>query len=91
MKNHANPSIEQTVSVGFTATYAHTNLIARDWQTLAAFYEQVFGCTQAPSIRDLAGSELERGTAVPGARLKGVHLRLPGFGDAGPTLEIYTY
>jgi catechol 2,3-dioxygenase-like lactoylglutathione lyase family enzyme len=26
-----------------------------------------------------------------GARFSGVHLRLPGCGDAGPTLEIYQY
>ena len=75
----------------FTATYGHTNLIARDWQALSAFYEQVFGCTPVPPLRDLTGESLERGTAVPGARLQGVHLRLPGFGDAGPTLEIFTY
>jgi predicted enzyme related to lactoylglutathione lyase len=77
--------------VNFTATYGHTNLIARDWESLAAFYQQVFGCTPVPPQRDLAGSALERGTAVPGAQLKGIHLRLPGFGDAGPTLEIFTY
>ncbi len=75
----------------FTATYGHTNLIARDWQALAAFYEQVFGCTPVPPLRDLTGDALERGTAVPGARLQGVHLRLPGFGDTAPTLEIFTY
>ena len=75
----------------FTATYGHTNLIARDWESLAVFYQQVFGCIPVPPTRDLAGSALERGTGVPNAQLKGVHLRLPGFGDAGPTLEIYTY
>ena len=68
----------------FTATYGHTNLIARDWESLAAFYQQVFGCIPVPPQRDLAGDALEHGTGVPGARLKGVHLRLPGFGDAGP-------
>ncbi len=26
-----------------------------------------------------------------GARLDGVHLRLPGHGEAGPTLEIFSY
>ncbi|HWX19713.1 MAG TPA: VOC family protein [Candidatus Binatia bacterium] len=77
--------------MNYTATYGHTNLIARDWQALAVFYERVFGCIPVPPIRDLAGDALERGTAVPGARLRGVHLRLPGFGDAGPTLEIFTY
>jgi len=28
---------------------------------------------------------------VPAAALEGVHLLLPGYGDAEPTLEIYTY
>jgi catechol 2,3-dioxygenase-like lactoylglutathione lyase family enzyme len=73
------------------ATYAHTNLIARDWRALAAFYQSVFGCTPVPPERDLGGDALERGTRVPGAKLRGAHLRLPGHGDTGPTLEIFTY
>ena len=77
--------------MNYTATYGHTILIARDWKALAAFYEQVFGCIPVPPLRDLAGDALERGTAIPGAQLQGVHLRLPGFGDTGATLEILTY
>lgn len=73
------------------ATYAHTNLIARNWQRLAAFYQDVFGCVLVPPPRDLCGRALEQGSGVPGAALQGVHLRLPGHGDAGPTLEIFTY
>lgn len=71
--------------------YVHTNLVARDWRTLAAFYRNLFGCVPVPPERDYAGPELEAGTGVPGSTLKGVHLRLPGYGDTGPTLEIYTY
>jgi catechol 2,3-dioxygenase-like lactoylglutathione lyase family enzyme len=37
------------------------------------------------------GPELEAGTGVAGSTVKGVHLRLPGFGESGPTLEIYSY
>lgn len=73
------------------ARYAHTNLIARDWRALAAFYEAVFGCEPVPPERDFSGPELEAGTGVPGARLTGVHLRLPGHGSDGPTLEIFHY
>jgi predicted enzyme related to lactoylglutathione lyase len=73
------------------ARFGHTNLVARDWQRLAAFYERVFGCVRVPPIRDYRGPDLERGTAVVGAALAGVHLRLPGHGPNGPTLEIYTY
>jgi len=73
------------------ARYVHTNLIARDWRALARFYQDVFGCTVVPPERDYAGPELEAGSGVPGARLSGVHLRLPGCGPDGPTLEIYQY
>jgi catechol 2,3-dioxygenase-like lactoylglutathione lyase family enzyme len=71
--------------------FAHTNLIARDWQRLARFYEEVFGCTPVPPERDLEGSWLESATGVPCARIQGVHLRLPGYGDQGPTLEVFQY
>lgn len=71
--------------------YSHTNVIARDWRALAGFYESVFGCEFVPPERDYSGSALEAGTGVPGAAIAGVHLRLPGHGDTGPTLEIYAY
>ncbi|HEX5039533.1 MAG TPA: VOC family protein [Candidatus Limnocylindria bacterium] len=71
--------------------YGHTNLIARDWRRLAAWYEELFGCVRVPPERDYGGADLERGTAVPDAALQGVHLRLPGHGIDGPTLEIYTF
>jgi catechol 2,3-dioxygenase-like lactoylglutathione lyase family enzyme len=73
------------------ARYVHTNVIARDWDKLARFYEEVFGCVRVPPERDLSGPWLERGTGIPGARIRGAHLRLPGVGDDGPTLEIFSY
>jgi catechol 2,3-dioxygenase-like lactoylglutathione lyase family enzyme len=73
------------------ARYGHTNLIADDWRRLAAFYVSVFGCEAVPPERDYGGPDLARGTGVPNATLQGVHLRLPGHGADGPTLEIYTY
>lgn len=73
------------------ARYVHTNLIARDWQKLSAFYQDVFGCVPVPPERHYRGSDLERGTGVSGTELHGVHLRLPGTGERGPTLEIYSY
>lgn len=71
--------------------YGHTNLIAEDWRALARFYEEQFGCTPVPPERDFKGQDLERGTGIAGAELRGVHLRLPGHGDNGPTLEIFNY
>lgn len=73
------------------AKYVHTNLIARDWRTLAEFYTTVFGCVAASPERELHGPELEAGSGVSGAAIKGVHLRLPGLGPGGPTLEIFNY
>ncbi len=73
------------------AKYSHTNLIARDWRKLADFYQQVFGCIPVPPERDFQGETLESGTRLPGAHLRGMHLRLPGHGDSGPTLEIFSY
>jgi catechol 2,3-dioxygenase-like lactoylglutathione lyase family enzyme len=71
--------------------FVHTNIVARNWRTLAQFYEQVLGCTAVPPERDLEGQWLEDGTGVPGARVRGIHLRLPGYGPDGPTLEIFGY
>jgi catechol 2,3-dioxygenase-like lactoylglutathione lyase family enzyme len=34
---------------------------------------------------------MERGSGVVGARIDGVHLRLPGLGADGPTLEVFQY
>ena len=41
--------------------------------------------------RDLSAAWLDRVNSVPNARLRGVHLRLPGYDDDGPTLEIFSY
>jgi predicted enzyme related to lactoylglutathione lyase len=73
------------------ARYVHTNLIARDWRALAEWYVTVFGCTVVPPERDFMGPELEAGSGVVGAHLQGVHLRLPGYDGAGPTLELFSY
>jgi predicted enzyme related to lactoylglutathione lyase len=73
------------------ARYVHTNLIARDWRMLAAFYESVFGCTPVPPERDYSGPIFEAGTGVKGARLTGLHLRMPIGGVNALTLEIFNY
>jgi catechol 2,3-dioxygenase-like lactoylglutathione lyase family enzyme len=73
------------------ARYGHTNLIAADWKQLVRFYVEVLGCVVVPPERHYQGENLERGTGVQGAEVRGAHLRLPGHGDNGPTLEIFTY
>jgi predicted enzyme related to lactoylglutathione lyase len=74
-----------------SARFVHTNLVAKDWHRLARFYEQVFGCTPVPPERNLSGQWLDEATGIPRAHIQGVHLRLPGYGDGGPTLEVFQY
>jgi catechol 2,3-dioxygenase-like lactoylglutathione lyase family enzyme len=74
-----------------SAVYTHTNLIARDWRRLADFYTRAFGCEIVPPERDLQGDALVKGTGVPHAHITGAHLRLPGHGNNGPTIEIFSY
>jgi catechol 2,3-dioxygenase-like lactoylglutathione lyase family enzyme len=73
------------------AKYKHTNIISRDWQKLAGFYEQVFGCVRIFPERHLSGEWLAKGTGIADAGLSGVHLRLPWNGGEGPTLEVFQY
>ena len=73
------------------AKYVHTNLIAEDWQGLAKFYTDVFGCSLVPPERDYRGADLDLAIGLKDAHLTGVHLRQPGWGDNGPTIEIYSY
>lgn len=71
--------------------YAHTNLIAKDWKRLSTFYQDVFGCVPIPPERDLSGEWLDKATGLSESHICGVHLRLPGYGDDGPTLELFQY
>ena len=71
--------------------YAHTNLIARDWKQLSTFYQEVFGGVPIPPERDLSGEWLDKATGLRESHLCGIHLRLPDYGDEGPTLELFQY
>jgi len=74
-----------------TIQYVHTNITCENWEKLAEFYQAVFGCEPVPPKREQDGEWLAQGTGLPNASLKGMHLRLPGYGESGPTLEIYQY
>jgi predicted enzyme related to lactoylglutathione lyase len=71
--------------------YTHTNLIAKDWQKLSSFYQRVFDCTPIPPERDLSGEWIDQATGIPATHIRGIHLRLPGYAEDGPTLEIFQY
>lgn len=74
-------------------SYAHTNLVAKDWVKMAQFYIDVFQCKLKLPERDLSGTWLDDVTALQGAHIKGAHLILPGYGNdgTGPTLELFQY
>ena len=71
--------------------FKHTNIIAKNWKELSEFYQKVFNCVPILPERDLSGIWLDEITDIPGSHIRGIHLRLPGFGDNGPTLEIFEY
>ena len=71
--------------------YAHTNIIAEDWKRLVNFYQTVFDCSIVRRIGATSGAWLDVGTGVTNAEIEGVHLSLPGMGENGPTLEIFSY
>lgn len=71
--------------------FAHTNIICTNWKELADFYVKTFDCKIVPPIRKQSGEWLEKGTGLKNAKLEGAHLLLPGYGNNGPTLEIYQY
>jgi predicted enzyme related to lactoylglutathione lyase len=71
--------------------FAHTNIAARNWKMLSEFYINVFDCKVKPPERKLSGSWLDHATGLQNAILEGVHLLLPGHGNKGPTLEIFSY
>jgi predicted enzyme related to lactoylglutathione lyase len=70
-------------------TLSHINIISRDPDLLAAFYIEVFGCVPSPPERQLEGEWLGRGMGLPGARVRAIHLRLPGENAHGATLELF--
>lgn len=73
------------------AKYIHTNIISNNWRALAAFYQNTFGCVPVPPERDYRSADLDALTGLSDAHLTGVHMRLPGYGDDGPTLEIFGF
>ncbi len=71
--------------------FTHTNIIARDWEKLSRFYQEVFECVPVPPKRDLQGDWIDQLTGIRGAHIRGEHLCLPGYENSLPTLEIFSY
>jgi catechol 2,3-dioxygenase-like lactoylglutathione lyase family enzyme len=77
--------------MAISARFVHTNIVAHDWRRLADFYIQVLGCIPVPPERHGRGAWIEAATGVSNTEVDGAHLRLPGYGESGPTLEIFQY
>ncbi|HEV8282524.1 MAG TPA: VOC family protein [Candidatus Limnocylindrales bacterium] len=73
------------------ARFGHVNVTSPDWRRLATFYTVVFGCELVPPERDIRSEDLDSATGLHDAHLTGAHLRLPGHGPDGPTIEIFSY
>ena len=71
--------------------YAHVNIIAEDWRELMRFYVEVFACEPVGSERDHHGQHTDDLTGIQDVRVVGQHLRVPGHGKNGPTIEIFTF
>lgn len=71
--------------------YVHTNIIARNSADLIAFYVNVLECRSIGETRDLRGAWLDGMTGLKNAHITGEHLLLPGYNEAHPTLEIFSY
>ncbi|NNE93384.1 MAG: VOC family protein [Verrucomicrobiales bacterium] len=70
--------------------YAHVNIIADDWRNLMNFYVEVFDCEPVSSERDHRGKHTDDLTGIEDIQVVGQHLRVPGHGENGPTIEIFT-
>ncbi len=71
--------------------FHHTNIVSHDPDRLAAFYMEVFGFELSGPERNLSGDWIERGTGHPGARIRGLMLKLPQNDDTATKLEIFRF
>ena len=71
--------------------FSHVNIISSDWKKLADFYIRVFDCKPKLPKRNLSGDWVDKLTDLSNAKIKGIHLLLPGYDTDGPTLEIFEY
>ena len=71
--------------------YAHVNIISKDWKLLCEFYQEVFDCEPVSAERDHHGEPIDLLTGMSKVRIRGRHLRMPGFGENAPTIEIFSF
>lgn len=69
--------------------FDQVKFLARDAEALASFYEEALGCEIVVPPQDVDDA-MSRAVGVPDAVVKLVVLRLPGRGEHGPVLELYS-
>ena len=71
--------------------FTHINIVCKSCEVLAKFYQDVFECTPLSQPKEMVGSWINKGTGVKNARVKSLHLKLPGLDKSAPTIEISEY
>lgn len=69
--------------------FDQVKFLARDAGALASFYEEALGCETVVPPQDVDDA-MSRAVGVPDAVVKLTVLRLPGRGEHGPVLELYS-
>lgn len=69
--------------------FDQVKFLARDAGALASFYEEALGCEIVVPPQDVDDA-MSRAVGVPDAVVKLTVLRLPGRGEHGPVLELYS-
>ena len=73
----------------FHARYVHTNLVA-GLAAVGDLYTS-FRLRFCPARARFVGHKPKEAVGIPDVHIRGMHLRLPGYGVSGPTLEIFQY
>ena len=69
--------------------FDQVKILSRDVATLARFYEEALDCVTVVPIQP-TDPAVARGVGVPDAGVTLTVLRLPGRGDHGPVIELYS-
>lgn len=67
-----------------------TKFLARDPEALAGFYEKALGCVRVVPLQEIDDEAVPKAIGTPEAKVSLTVLRLPGRGDHGPVLELYS-
>ncbi len=71
--------------------FEHACLVVQDLRKIVNFYVKTLECEELPWKLSLKSDWIRKGIGVSDADIKGVFLRLPGYDNDGPTLEVFQY